>query len=791
MRIRMRNFMSGFQFRRLLPLFVFTLWSGAYATTAQAQSADNVPVAVSVGKGSYASFPPPDANGDVGKILARTPRVLDPGDRPIPTNKWWTNLIIDRYVGQLWAFPQMVKADRDGIDIFYPTRWNDRGTDPVSEQPLDIQGLEFQPTGTMAKNWSDWLVTFREAGEDETQYMDVTLGRGLPYVWTEFHGVTPELKPSGAASFFDDAGNAVALPATADHLGLESGGRCYGIFAPDGTLFEDDGGRIKVTFKGAATYLVVCPLPDKKQLAYFHQYAYAIPRDSKMTWDYSPQRGEVATTWNLATELLKGAEHRLIQGWLPHHYRDTVNDLKFDDLQYLTPRGAMKCSVGTEFHIAYPFHGFLPALPAPAASGLPNDFDAARMHDYIARYATKTDYGGDTYWGGKSLTQFAHYMAFANQLHDPSFDTLRNSLKTALTDWYTYTPGEKAHYFARYPKWGALIGFNTSYGSEGFNDNHFHYGYFTTATAMLGMYDPRFLKDYGPMARLVAKQYANWDRDDHDYPFLRTFDIWEGHSWAGGFSGGTGDNQESSSEAMQSWGGLFLLGSMMGDKEMQAAGAMGYAIESHAVMEYWFNIHGDNFAPNFGHPITGMVWSGGNNYGTYFSGDPAWIFGIQWLPAAPMLQYLVQDPAFAKKDFGDMWREYKASGKDGITSMGPALGNVILAQAAQVNPDWTAEQLDQLWAAGDKVAHDNDTPGIVYYFTHANRALGPIQWDYHMSLPMSCVYLNERTKTISYTAFNPGDTAQKVVVYRGAKPIGTFSAQPHSLACVHGLSPDS
>jgi len=181
-----------------------------------------------------------------------------------------------------------------------------------------------------------------------------------------------------------------------------------------------------------------------------------------------------------------------------------------------------------------------------------------------------------------------------------------------------------------------------------FNDHHFHYGYFTFASALLAMHDPAFAADYGGMATLVAKEYANWDRKDVRFPFLRTFDIWQGHSWAGGTSSPGGENQESSSEAVQSWAGLIYLGQALNDPEMTAAGVMGYATESEATMNYWFNVGGDVFPPAWKHPITGMVWSAGKVYGTYFTGDPAWIYGIQWLPASPMLSYLVRDPAFAK-----------------------------------------------------------------------------------------------------------------------------------------------
>ena len=412
------------------------------------------------------------------------------------------------------------------------------------------------------------------------------------------------------------------------------------------------------------------------------------------------------------------------------------------------------------------------------------------MRDYLTRYAARTGYGDDTYWGGKSLTQLGQYMLIARQMHDPAENTLRDSLRTALTDWYTYTPGETAHYFARYPKWHALIGMKPSYGSEAFNDNHFHYGYFTTASAMLGMTDPEFLKDYGPMARLVAKQYANWDRTDTDFPFLRCFDIWEGHSWASGLSSGTGANQESSSEAMQSWGGLFLLGTMLHDKPMTAAGAMGYAMESRAVREYWFNEHKDNFAPNFGHSITGMVWSGGNLYGTYFSGDPAWIYGIQWLPMSPMLSYLVRDPAYAKRSFDAMLAERQnKEGSAEISRMGSALGNVVLGEAAQINPDWAVAQMDALWDANDPAAHDNDTPGLTYYEAHALRSLGSIQWEYHMDVPTSCVYYNAGTKTYHYIVYNPDSAPCRVAVYRSGKRIGALEAPAQTLVSKTQLLP--
>ncbi|RYX84780.1 hypothetical protein EON83_09105 [bacterium] len=751
------------------------------------------PEVVAVGKGSYASFPPPEVDKQARATLERQLYLTaDAVDKPVPTNQWWTNLLVDRYAGQIWAFPHQVSANDKGINIAFPTRWNESGSDPISENPLRIGGEGFAPVDARAKSWSDWLVSFR-LGENDGKYFDITLGRGLPYVWIEPKGVTPTLQMGGETKFFSPAGAELTLPVRTASLGVESGGRSYGLFAPTGSTFSRQGDTVSVQFPAAKQFLVVCPLPSKTDLATFQQFAYAIPRSSQLTWTYSPEKAAVETKWHLETEALQGTEKRLIQGWLPHHYRNTQNDLKFGALSYLTPRGTMKCAIGTDFTITYPFKGFPPMYPSPQNRevGLAHDYEPERMHDYLAKYATRDKYGDDTYWGGKSLTQAAQYMFIAHQLRDSAEPKLLANLKAALTDWYTYTPGEKAHFFARYPKWKALIGFNTSYGSEAFNDQHFHLGYFTSSTAMLGFLDPQWLKEYAPMARQIAKQYANWEREDANYPFLRCFDVWEGHSWAGGLSSPTGNNQESSSEAMQSWSGLFLLGTALNDPKMQAAGAMGYAMEARATQEYWFNQNGGNWSPNWKHDVVGMVWSGGNNYGTYFSGDPAWIWSIQWLPMSPALSYLAEDPVFAKKSFGQMWAARKAS-KDGeidLDKVGTGLGNVILGQAAQVNPEWTVEQLDALWDKNSGVAHDNDTPGLTYFFAHSNRAWGQIAPDYRVSSPLGRVYYDVRTKTTSYCAFNPTDAPQKVLVWKADKAVGSFTAAPRQLTIVSKLTP--
>jgi endoglucanase Acf2 len=758
---------------------IFTVVLGAALASAQ--------TAIPIGAGSYASFPPASAGGTAIATANQSLYVVS-NNVPIPSNKWWTDLVINQYAGNLWASPLAVSANAQGINISRPNfdtvydgAHSFLGVNFQPDAPLSIQGQGFSPADARALNWGDWTVTFRM--QQASQFMDVTIGHGLPYTWIQFTGVSPQIVLPMAATYFDDSGNAVSFPVTTNHFGLSYSNKIYGIFAPDNTQFTLSGNTINVTFAGASTYLVIGVMPSKTNLAYFSQYAYAVPSNSAMNWVYDPNAGTVTTSWHLATQPWKGAETNTIQGWIPHHWRNT-NNFVFNGIQYWVARGLMKCTTGTDFQIVYKFNGIPPTLPAPTQLGLPNDYDPSRMDFYISSVASNTAVAGDTYAGGKDMLRYAQHMVFAGLMGRPEFSTLENTLRTTLTDWYTYSTTSDGRYFAFYPAWKALTGFPAGYGSDQFNDHHFHYGYFTHATALLGMYDQNFLNNYGPMATLVAKEYANWDRSDTNFPFLRTFDIWEGHSWASGFSDpAKGNNQESSAEAMNSWGGLFLLGSMLVNNQMRDAGAMGYAMESEGVRQYYFNVpkfynsNDGNWPSNYTSSIVGILWGSGQEAQTYFGGSPVYVHGIQWLPPSPIMQYQVEDPAFAQRDFNNMMTEYGGS----ISSMGSEWGNYALGYAAQFNPGYAATQLGQLWAANDPVATDVTYAGATYYQTYALRMLGPRQWQFHISVPTSAVYYNTNSGQYTYVAYNPQSTSQMATVYSNNIAIGTMVLPAYSL----------
>ena len=96
-------------------------------------------VAVPVGAGSYASFPPAAEGTGVADMLTRTIYVPDL-NRPIPTNDWWTDLVVSQYAGTMWAYPLAVSANSTGVNVYYPTAFNAGGTAMGTDSPLQIRG---------------------------------------------------------------------------------------------------------------------------------------------------------------------------------------------------------------------------------------------------------------------------------------------------------------------------------------------------------------------------------------------------------------------------------------------------------------------------------------------------------------------------------------------------------------------------------------------------------------------------------------------------------------------------
>ena len=713
---------------------------------------------VSVGSGSYASYVPltkSKTSGHEGcqayqmehrtlslpdSLLARlgTPNGSQQGTLALPTNDWWTYALVHEWTGKIWTYPGWVEATANGIDVGYPDHWESTGCEVKWETPLHI---DLKATRCVVDNWSDFMMSF--IVYTAQGWVRVTCMHGSPIVWLETNGMTLTVTNPDATKY---------------------------------AVFEQ------------ANQLSVALLTDGLDKATVAPYAFRIPRKTTMIYAYDANSSTLSTTFHV--------DKSVLMGLLPHHYYNIApadrfinNNVPYLDLgnTYMTPRGTMHMFAGNDFTCVYPVHSFLPFFPAPLE--WKEDFSRTRMVELNADYAKRGSFGGDTYWGGKGLTQMAHYMTFALQMNDTAnFRMAKQRLKNVLIDWYTYTPGEERYYFARYPRWGALIGMDPSYDSETFNDHHFHYGYFVYASAILCFLDDDFRTQYGSMVREVARDYANWQRST-DEPWFRTFDPYCGHSFAGGLgNAGNGNGQESSSEAIQGWGGLWMLGAALQDQEMLEAGIMGYTLETRATAEYWFDRQRRNIDyTKYKHPYCCNLTMQGVGWWTWFSGDPVWMHSIQWLPISPILtNHFCEDLDFTRWDYSEMYKakeigNYEAPEKGLGDESG--LGNVCLSYLSLFDADSAARVWKRMDAMGKALAKNPDTGGITYWLTHSHKALGEKRFDIFANHPLACAYTDTISGRITYAVYNVGSSPLNVHFFG---EVDTTVTVPHGLTLISG-----
>ncbi|MDE6322393.1 MAG: discoidin domain-containing protein, partial [Muribaculaceae bacterium] len=719
--------------------------------------------------------------------------------RPIPTNDWWTDVINNRYSGALWSYPAMLRTSEEGVEIKYPTYWADAGKEVKSRSSITVGASDYRADAAIARDWHDWDVVMALPNTDGDGEMVVTAVHGSPFTWIEFNGLTPELQFSATPTLFGQAKG---------YLGVKIGDDHYGIYCPEWSHPTLNGEGV-MTFAQETPWVVVALLRNAAELDAFARYATSIPRDTRVEWVYQESTATVNTTWHVEAENLRdrGASAPVLQGFLPHAYKYALAGSTFgfiDNQGILTPRGTLLygASESGTFAYSYRFSGMLPAYAAPDAT-VDDKFKAEVLRDLMKEYASKGTFGGDTYWGGKGLVQMALNMSFAKQVGDEEiYEQSKSRLKEALSDWLMYTPGEDSKFFSYYPRWGAMLGFDVSYDSDAFNDHHFHYGYFIYAAALLCMEDKQFAADYGDILTMIAKDYANWDRSDARFPFMRTLDPWCGHSWAGGLGDHGNDNgngQESSSEAMQSWGGLYLLGVALGNREMRDAGIWGWTTEAHATREYWYDVDAPRPANDGGrkawpgkgdrkgnydyseypYAYNSNITGKGIGWWTWFGGDPLFMHGIQWMPISPALDYLSWDTDFVSWALDDMlsganssyshsWFDdtYNADNGERIEPLAyNDWGNVALSYMQRYDPAGASDIFDEALRRRLHIATSVSTSHISYFVIHSHLTYGDPDFSVHADMPTA--QMTRRNGVAYYLVYNP-DADDRIVRFYDA-----------------------
>ena len=673
---------------------------------------------------------------------------------PIPTNDWWSSLVFQRYPDNpysntMHAHPLAMKAEAQGLGVAYPNSYvitPDARKYEYTYTPdftLGVAGLN-SPDAKL-DGYSDWTVSAYWEGGGSS--LTATFGHGLPYVYAEKTGGDAQVTFNGAPEVWSNSGNVV---------GVSIRGHDYGLFAPAGSSWRVSGETLRSNLAGK-DYYSVAALPDRSALNEFAQHAFAFVTDTDVSFEVD--NGKVTTTYSATTERKEGSETDTLLALYRHQWLNSSAALT--NYTYASARSTMKVLEGNSFTTSLTFSGVLPTLPDAGS------YDRNRLAGYVSN-ADKAIGGADTYWVGKGLGRAGDLAHIANQLGDSGArDTLLNNMKTELQSWLT--PGGD-EFFAYDEVWGTLIGYPASYGSDSeLNDHHFHYGYFVQAAADISLYDPAWVAQWKNEINDLVFDAANPGQDAR-FPKLRNFDPYAGHSWAAGHAGfAAGNNNESSSEAINFATGLVLWGSAIGDDTIRDLGIYLYATEVSAIEQYWFDVDNAVYPQDFRHPAVGMNWGDGGSYSTWFTADPEKIQGINLLPIQPGSTYLGANPEYIQTNWNHMISENGGE---------PQVWQDIW---------WSFLALSDSQAAVRKFdanqgyePEEGQSRAFTYHWIHNLNVLGRPATGLGSSLPTATAFDKGNSRT--YVAYNPGNSAVTVRYADG----GRLDVPARSLATSRG-----
>lgn len=689
--------------------------------------------------GGYAVSPPAEM------ALPPKPWISSGISGPVLTTDWCASLAFHQTSHHMFAHPWAFHAVEDGLDLGYPDRTVVGENHFATPFPKDLKirstGLDAE--AVLMDAYTDWSVT---AWWEDSAFR-VVMGHGMPFCYVLT--IDPlEVVCSGDPSIhrLNDA-----------TLGVSVGGRNYGLFAPPGSQWRVDARTLSVQ-PGEAGMVSVAVLPDAEEetLAYFARFAGRKVVDTRVGWNYDQDASRIVTTYSVQTEHIWGERGTdVLWALYPHQWKFCEGP--YTPYTFHSVRGPMKVLAGPSFVTDQRFTGLLPQLPLLARDGQ-NGFSHPTLQEMVRKEAARPDDqlippNGDTYWTGKALGRTAQLLDLADQTGGAdSRDRLLALLKTRLEDWLTATPGEPAEYFYYHKPWGTLIGVKPSYGSnDHLNDHHFHYGYYLQAAATVARYDRAWAMAWKPMVDLIIRDGNSPTRNDPLFPFLRAFDIYAGHSWASGDAAfGSGNNQESSSEALQFAAGMAWWGAFTGDDMLRDAGLFLYTTEKNAVLNYWFDVDEDLFPDDYKHSMAAMVWGEKADYATWFSGEPECIHGINMLPITAASLFLGFRPEYVLKNYAEIQAHKKSGTLDtwlDILWQFLAFGDPEQALAAwQAHPAYEGE-------AGASRAY-------TYAWIHNLAAAGRVRGDITANTPCFAVF--DRAGTRTYTAYHAGPEPAEV-----------------------------
>jgi len=705
----------------------------------------------SVGSGSYTNtFPGTDSAGR-NSFPPGSPLVSgNAAGKAVPTNDWWSKKLIENHVNNLFNYPLALRTVNQGLVVSYivPTSTTNGSSEPMDTfLPITVGVSGLDAAKATVSDYSDWTVTMNwSSGSNK---FEATAGIAMPFIYfTKNATDVAEVKVTEGTVTINNE----MLVITDAHQGSD-----FAVYAPSGSVWVKNDNTYTSTLNGKNYWSIAYIPPSAASVSAaaneYKKYAYVFPANTTTSWNYDESTSKLTTTFTVTPDVKEGTGTNVLQGLLPHQWSHLASSSSQPNgYKYSSIRGDIKTLDGNSFVVENSFKGILSTLPY--VDNYSTGFDPALLKNKISQIENDAlDPWTDSYNEGQVMNRLIQTARIAEEMGDTEArNKIVATIKERLEDWLKAESGEVAFIFYYNSTWSTLLGYPAGHGQDSnINDHHFHWGYFIHAAAFMEQFEPGWANQWGGMINLLIRDAASTDRNDPQFPYLRNFSPFAGHSWANGFATFPfGNDQESTSESMQFASSLIHWGTITNNNAIRDLGIYIYTTEQTATEEYWFDINKRNFKSGYGYSLASRIWGNGYDNQTFWTGDIAAAYGIEMYPIHGGSLYLGHHPEYVQS----LWNEITT--KTGILS-NQANDNlwhdVYWEYLSFINPQ-AAINLYNSYPQRNLKFGISDAQ--TYHWLHSMNVLGKVNTNITANYPIAASFVKDGITT--YVAHNYGSS---------------------------------
>ncbi|ETW07431.1 hypothetical protein H310_01949 [Aphanomyces invadans] len=651
------------------------------------------------------------------------PRNLHPSirkDVPIPTNRWWGNLISsprEDYVPEkrVWTNPYAVVLLSQGVVVSFPygaryfqgASGNAGGAKSYSHQyskDVTIGAITATSHPFQVTSWDDLGVTLRQERAPD-QWLQTSLVSGMAYVTAAYSKLPPRISTTNSIVSLNGKPLVKASKVVGDRfvLGLNNGQQ-WVVYASSPVTLSVVNDRILQQSNAFTGHIRVALVRTADDIAAHDKYHGCIVHGGNLTLNQFDYGFQWATSGSCSAGLLHFA--------LAHHAAiltpDTATPIDSMSRLESATRGAMvplvTVTTPAQWILA---ESLVPVELYPRQRPTRERIQSTRL---LAHLKADIDapwsmpVGGSYYFNGKLAQKYASLCLMASdRAVVGADDSLVRKCQTKLADvlkpFTTNTFAHRLVYDTVYKGIVTTQGFDEAntyadFGNTIYNDHHYHFGYWVAAAAITNMVHPTMpgLDELNTRVSFLIRDVANADATDADFPTFRMFDWFKGHSYSHGITAAEdGKDLESTSEDVNFYYAMALFGQATGQRELEHLGRLMLSVNVRSVQMYFLmdsanTIHPPSIRVNH---VPGIYFDNKVHYTTWFSDERKSIHMIQMLPVTPVTEY-VRTKQFVQEEWTDILAKLPVVQED--REHDAALSLLYLNYAA-VHPDVAMSKL--------------------------------------------------------------------------------------------------